>query len=387
MRNDFYFRKTESLRRAEHAVVQRLINLLGPKESNEADLREILWDFVAVAERLDKPPTKETVSDLISEVVAKSASSYDCILPNQVIRFADGINSITIGPVAAEIGIETAKPLAAHRLAPTVTVAEKFSLSFANGMAIQVAPICWRLSVRAASSNVSEEALWSIDVALSLLRLSHGKAKAYFPLIGEIEGHPTQIRSWKSELLKLHEDGISAGGTRVLGHYVIDEETSDAVRALCGKWGAFLFEAKSGTVAQRLHDGLGWMSRGRRSSDRSERLLFFFTALESLLSSTNKNAPVTQTIARHAATILSDEPRERMKDFNLVSDLYEKRSTLVHQGQRNVSFSSANTIQLIVENVYHRVLRKIEPGQSLADFHASLARSGFGSPWPDLKMD
>ena len=54
------------------------------------------------------------------------------------------------------------------------------------------------------------------------------------------------------------------------------------------------------------------MTRGRQARDRSERLLFFFTAIEALLSGDDKTAPVTQTIARRAATILVDDPTHRL---------------------------------------------------------------------------
>jgi hypothetical protein len=40
--------------------------------------------------------------------------------------------------------------------------------------------------------------------------------------------------------------------------------------------------------------GLGWLSRGRQAESRTERFLFFFTALEALLSSDDKGDPVTQ---------------------------------------------------------------------------------------------
>ena len=52
----------------------------------------------------------------------------------------------------------------------------------------------------------------------------------------------------------------------------------------------------------------GWMTRGRHAEDRAERFLFFYTAIETLVSTTDKSAPVIQTIARNAASIITDKP-------------------------------------------------------------------------------
>jgi hypothetical protein len=39
-------------------------------------------------------------------------------------------------------------------------------------------------------------------------------------------------------------------------------------------------------LAERVGQGLGWLTRGRQAEDRAERLLYFFTAIEALPPST-----------------------------------------------------------------------------------------------------
>jgi len=102
-----------------------------------------------------------------------------------------------------------------------------------------------------------------------------------------------------------------------------------------------LFEVKIGTLAERTQRALGWMTRARSAISLPERFILFFTALEGLLTHDDKNAPVTETIARNVATILAI-PENRFFIYKRMKDLYGIRSTLVHSGKREVSQTDCN---------------------------------------------
>lgn len=120
---------------------------------------------------------------------------------------------------------------------------------------------------------------------------------------------------------------------------------------------AILFDPPSKSLALRAAQGLGWLTRGRQMSDRAERLLSFFTALEALLTSNNKSDPVTQTISRHVSVIYTQKFADRMVVYNKVKALYGLRSAVVHAGKRDVLWGDVNTLQSIVEAIFYVVLK------------------------------
>jgi hypothetical protein len=140
------------------------------------------------------------------------------------------------------------------------------------------------------------------------------------------------------------------------------------------------------SLAERLGQGLGWMTRGRQTVDRAERFLFCFTAIEALLSGDDKAAPVVQTIARHAAVILQHDPQKRAKLDSEIRSHYAARSALVHAGKRNVSQLEVNTIQNIVEALYKTVIEAIPLETPFSAFHESLSDASYGLPWPPPKV-
>jgi hypothetical protein len=148
---------------------------------------------------------------------------------------------------------------------------------------------------------------------------------------------------------------------------------------------AAVFTAKEGSVAERVAQGLGWMTRGRQSADRAERLLYFFTAVEALLTNSDKTAPVTQTIARHASVILADTPQDRVKIAGQFKSLYGLRSALVHSGKRGVGRSDADTVQALVEALYDRVLALVPLSSDAQNLNLALDKASYGGAWSPVE--
>lgn len=123
------------------------------------------------------------------------------------------------------------------------------------------------------------------------------------------------------------------------------------------------------------------MTRGRQVSDRSERLLAFFTALEALLSSDDKSAPVTQTISRHVSVIYTQDIKTRLAVYNQIKWLYSIRSAVVHAGKREVLWQDVNNLQNYAEAVYWTVLNRCDLSMTQDRFAQSLADASHGMRW------
>jgi hypothetical protein len=170
-----------------------------------------------------------------------------------------------------------------------------------------------------------------------------------------------------------------AGGSQVPPWYEIDAKVVATVsdKDFIAKADNIFAPAK-GSLAERLGQGLGWLTRGRQAEDRAERFLYFFTAIEALLSSDDKTAPVTQTIARHGAVLLTDENEVRLKIAKLFKSLYNSRSALVHAGNGSILWSSADAAQ----SMFAIVLEKVDLKIKHTTFCEDLAAPSYGLPWP-----
>jgi len=148
-----------------------------------------------------------------------------------------------------------------------------------------------------------------------------------------------------------------------------------------------IFTASSKKVANRVARGLGWMTRGRQTADPAERLLFFFTALEALLTHDDKSQPVVQTICRNASVVLSNNVGERYVLAEQLKAAYTLRSGLVHGGKREVSIADTRLVQSVTEDVYRVLLvKEAILDQEAHMFLAEMAEASYGKRWPLRKM-
>jgi len=279
------------------------------------------------------------------------------------IRFADRVREIRIGHVRA---CPTALAFAelnkqGNRSALELHGKNKDIVVVDKKLKTTMPAICWEISnVRAAKENIEEEALWLIDVALSLLRLYCSEAPRPRPGVKPrrpvVEPHPLQIEARRSIALS---DVTITTGTHSYDEprpYLVDRKIARRAKTVkFVRMAEEIFGAPERTLAARLRQGLGWLTRGRRSQDRSERLLFFFTAIEALLG--GGRSAVAERIARHVATVIEPEINLRHKATRMVRRLYAVRNELVHEGGRDVSHMDVIHLQDMVERLYKRVLK------------------------------
>jgi Apea-like HEPN len=375
---------TEDVARSLSAFVERAAKLLGAKAGNEKAIQELAQEegqnFI-----INGPTLAGAVTDLIKRVFDEGNATFDFLIPNYLVRFQEGVRSVTIGRVRAAItadfSAEIAQKVPNGRL--QVVPGTGFSIQITAGnVIVEMDPMCWIVTVNAAANNVEEEAKWLIDVASSFLRLQYKEEGPRFPTYGDVEPRPSRQPAAHRVGIKLRDSNAVLPGSSVPWAYEVGK-TIEAVTldsAFCAK-AALIFDPPEKSVAERVSRGLGWLTRGRQAEDRAERLLYFFTAIEALLSDDDERAPVVQTIARHASVILSDDIASRVGLSAEIRKLYSLRSALVHKGSRSVLGSSANLTQYIAEALFALVLEKGNLRSQHAGFNDELSRASYGFPW------
>jgi hypothetical protein len=176
---------------------------------------------------------------------------------------------------------------------------------------------------------------------------------------------------------------ILAGGSSVPAWYQID--SSVLTTATDKKFVAnaeLIFDPPKRSLAERVSQGLGWLTRGRQAEDRAERLLYFFTAIEALLSNDDKTAPIVQTIARHGSVLLTNDNAVRPQAAADIKKLYNFRSSLVHAGNRSILWSATNGAQVLAEEMFSVVLEKADLKMTHVKFCDDLSAASYGVPWP-----
>jgi len=372
------------------AAARRAARLLGPVAGHERDVAEALWREAARrATTFPRPEVAESVTTFLKAIEVDAARPFIQVTGNVLFRLLPGVDEVAIGPVKIARG-----EVAMARYAPGGE--SDWRLEVGDSMAeivdgvrgaltLTLAPTCWLVECRAAPRNLREQAAWLVDVGISLLRLAYRETPVSFPHVGEVEAHPRTALAENEHALAVREGGMTWGAPDVPGIYEVAPATAAITQeAAFQARAAAIFDPKPKSVGERVAQGLGWLTRSRRSPDRAERLLHTFTALEALLSQADKRAPVVQTLARHAAVILWATPPERADGARRLRGLYEVRSALVHRGAREVSQSDADTIQYLVEILFWRVLDTVPLERSHAEFCAELAEASYGGPWPPL---
>ncbi|WP_108818662.1 HEPN domain-containing protein [Pseudovibrio sp. Alg231-02] len=243
--------------------------------------------------------------------------------------------------------------------------------------------VFWRVNANASPENLKEEALWSINVTLSLIRIFGTDWSVMYPQSLDLEKDPViEDRDFGVDPLIMTKGNIRIPGQKRIGIYEISAKSLPLFKSEWFQQIAIqLSEAKEKTLAYRVRDALGWMGRGRLENDRALRLLFFFTAIEAMLSSEDKGAPVTDTIARYGSIIISLTKNDRLNNYEWIKKLYNKRSETVHRGLRNSLWGHSIEAQEIAEVVAWQILEKCDLTQEYSQFHKDLKKASFGSDW------
>lgn len=381
------FEVTDLAIQAQNSFVQQAIRKLGPIKGHAKVLDSALWDFVISIKNESNLDTVEFLNLALDDIESKSASVCEFFRPCPLVRLPEGIDRIEIGGVAidrAEARIDEFRRLN-KRLKFGVGTDWSLSILVATEDAeivISLPPTMWAINLAAADPVREEEALWLADVALSILRMcvKNEDLGALAPTVGKVEPHPFFPFDRQDHSFTLKPGGVSQlGGMTAPNNYWL---TTDAAAALQNPLAkvkiAKVFDAKPKSVAERFYQGCGWLTRGRRSKDRSDRLLYFFTAIEALLTDSDKTSPVVQTIIRHASVLLSDDNESRRIAATNIKKLYGVRSALVHAGTRGAFDIDSNSAQQLAERLYSRVWNDIELSISHQEFSSILGRASFG---------
>lgn len=366
-------------------VVSRCIKLLGPKIGDEKDIEDLAWKTAVQMRSDDVSAPVNTFIESILELIKVEHPFY---IPNYAIRFKEDVREIKIGPVCARLTEDVFTDMQEREKIWQSKRVKGPNPSYFFEKCKKIltpSPICWFVTVNAARKNTQEEALWLIDTALSLLRLSHPikHDNPFFPSIGDTEVHPIFPPRKDTTGFIMTDETILLDGGSVPKYYQVNKAVADHLQSInFGDRANKIFSHVSKSVGERVAQGLGWMARGRRALDRAERFLFFYTAIEALLASRDRTAPVIQTIARHAAVILAKDVENRYGIAKMIKISYETRSALVHGGRRNISKTEAENAQLIAEILYLEILEKVDLASSSESFEAALSKASYGLHWP-----
>jgi Apea-like HEPN len=369
------------------ALIDKAIAVIGPKGASERTLElaaeDVGKDLVRGSFDLDAATNK-----LIEDFTEASTLSFEVILPNYLVDFTEGIRSVELGRVRAALTADVAADLSQREVPVILEEGSDLIRSRRESKIVLTFPkSCWVVNVSSARDHAQEEAKWLIDVATSLLRLAYQQVGPMFPMPGDIEPNPTLPWHLKDVSATIGKDSTTGRTHGIIKSYEIDRQLEPAITDPAFLTRAnLIFDPPVGSVAGRIHNGLGWLTRGRQSDDRAERFLFTFTAIESLLSNSDKTAPITQTIARHAAVILTDDTAARQKIASSISGLYDFRSTVVHRGGRPVAWTQVKQVQSIAEHLFSRVIHRVNLLTPYTEFTKQLSVASYGSPWEPEKV-
>lgn len=85
-------------------------------------------------------------------------------------------------------------------------------------------------------------------------------------------------------------------------------------------------------LEQRIVNALSWAGRAKVEPEPAQAFLLYAIALEALLTKTGARNGVTDRLRLRIAHLLGSTPAGRKRVFDIVGDLYDLRSALVHAG-------------------------------------------------------
>lgn len=389
--DEYSARFTEGYLKARHEFTGLAAKMLKAKSAHEKVIRTICQkagqEYVKQTAGSHEPfPKKleDAAKSLVDTVLAEAGREFLHIEPNFLVRH--GVpDVVTLGRVRSmrtELASTNTLLSKTTKIKLIVGNYPKQSFQQDRTFSLCMPRSVWVVDVAATKENVAEEAKWLIDVAVSLMRLSARKWQGNFPKMGDLEAHPTYPTHDAQPHVTIEDDSFFTGGVKLAGWYETDAEVVAelSMHEVQAKAEA-LFDPTNKSLAYLVAHGLGWMTRGRQASDRSEKLLYFFTALEALLTSNDKNTPITQTISRHMAVIYTQDVNTRIAVYNQIKGLYSLRSAVVHSGRREVLWQDVINLQAYVETIFWIVLNRCDLSMSQDRFMQSLADASHGLRW------
>lgn len=367
---------------------------LGARYGDEKHLKDLIQKTAhdCLAKGMNTSGFQQAVIDTIAETLDQDFEIY---LPNHLFSLYPRITPLKIGNVRVlslvqlDSEIQTiVAGIASPRPGVSLTFQHNSHEIIFNlpslSIGVPSARTMWAVKVKASRTHVHEEALWQIGIATSLMRLASSNWENRLPLLGDIEPNGVVLDRFAGDNALLRNgSGLSCGGGRVPGHYFVDRNVSKDLRA-AKKQTKFdqVFSHNAGSVGEQIYNALGWAAKGRQSIDRAERLLYFFTAIEAILTRQSNDSPVIDTIARHGSVMLANSIASRPQIAKRFKTLYGFRSSTVHRGARTASALVVKEAQFLAESLIGAALSEVSPQMSHNTFSDELAKASYGFKWP-----
>lgn len=378
------FRHTTAVTNSLSDFVEIVSRKLGPRAAHEDELRRACWGMASEWLSKESPDdVRSAARRMMANIGAIGEVSAHLILPNYTFQRAPGVDSVCVGPVEIlDTQIAKRRIDALDNEHIRVVINGGRGLTWREGATEASFPsTCWWVKVTAARRNVRDEGAWLIDVAIALARFLHRPWGGLAP--GHKDREPAAFEPTPRDPSGIFfvGDTVMTGDFTAPRYYQLDAAAVASLESDDAKTkAAAIFEPVKDSVGGRIALALGWLTRARRAADRSEAVLFYFTALEALLSP-GKSEPIAQTIARHVAVMRSDKPAARYRTFELVLELYALRSSLVHQGNRDVLALDVRRMSALTDTVLWRLIHEVDLSAKSAALLYSLKAASFGDPW------
>lgn len=386
--NGVMFYYDEQLRALEDQAINTIIKKYGKSVVSDIEISNLLKRFAALQAKTSTDQTSETVAHLHELVTTERTIIY----PNHAVFLDEEIPSFSLGPVTY---LQTEK---IHSVYPDVDPTQVMvSEDYVSEISEPLKLPYQACAVKVICSGVRAHSLaqWYADIALSLLRLflfKTEKTHHYFPFMGSTD--PISFRQMEPFIpfivVQPQQSAIYRTEATGSSNYQISKETAALLQTTQFESGDFesicnaIFFPKANSVAERINKALGWMTKARRSLDLPNRYLFFFTALEALLTQ-GKDEPVLEHMARNVATIIG-KIDTRLYIYTKVKELYSIRSRLIHAGNIEVSESECNKLQQYVE-LTCIILIDTCLTTNIEDFQNQLKECSFGKPFKPKKQE
>jgi hypothetical protein len=380
---------TAELVEASRKLSVEAIKIHGAAKIHQKSVEEIARNIAF--ENDGRCTLKATARAIVDGIDEAARSAYRIIRPNFLFRLADGIEEIKVGPVRIvtreAVRHELERQFLGLRITPLGPTNEPFTylsksvpVGEAYNAEIHLPDLCWDVSLQGMPRGHELQALWFVDVAVSFVRLQYDEPLGLFPGYADVEPHPMLPVYFFTHGLTIGPNGPAYGGGSAPPWYQIDNALADRMMSpeVMGV-ADLVFAPQSNTLAERMQQALGWLTRARRAHEPAERVLLFFTALEALLSGDSKGGAVTDTIARYVGVLWSTEPKTRAAMARTLKNLYDLRSRIVHNGERSVAQLESNNIHYIVWTIMRILLRRADLKIPYKAFAANLREATFGA--------
>ncbi len=187
MRNNRVFYADDAMVSVRDDLIVACVRKLGTKLGNEKEVEQLLWKHACGGHF---PDHRELTNKFIKSLLERAKSTYTYVCANHLFRFQNNTDRIQIGPVELIAVSNPAQDIFEGKENPDwkLKIGREYAFSASKAVEIQIPSTCWKVSAQASQLNIKEEAEWSIDVAISFLRLSQferfSAASGFFPVIG-----------------------------------------------------------------------------------------------------------------------------------------------------------------------------------------------------------